>query len=365
MEKVANQKRRFDYIFLKNFCIENKLTLVNDYSNVFITRESVIDIYCVGENCKNICSKRFRYLVNNKNFGCNNCCQKLMTLKTKKTCLEKYGVECSVQNKEIKDKIKKTMIEKYGCEHALQSSIFKEKFKNTCIEKFGVENPTLNQEVKSKVKNTFIEKYGVENPFQSEEIKDKIKVYNMNKYGFECNSKSQELKDKYKQTCLKKYGTDSHTQSEKVKEKIKETCLKKYGVENPQQDPEISEKSSKKAYTKKIYTFPSGRQDAIQGYENLAINELLEKEKIEENNIITSRKIVPKIWYNDIKGKKRRHFVDIFIPSQNKCIEVKSTWTAEKKKDSIYLKQQAAKDLGYEYEIWIYNRKFEKVNTIC
>ena len=80
--------------------------------------------------------------------------------------------------------------------------------------------------------------------------------------------------------------------------------------------------------------------------------------------IITGSKNVPEIWYNDENGKKHRHYVDIFIPSQNKCIEVKSTWTAEKKKDNIYLKQQAAKDLGYQYEIWIYNRNFEKVNTI-
>jgi hypothetical protein len=33
---------------------------------------------------------------------------------------------------------------------------------------------------------------------------------------------------------------------------------------------------------------------------------------------------------------------------------IKSTWYKEKKKDSIYLQQQAAKDLGYKYEIWIY-----------
>ena len=125
----------------------NNLTLAQDYSNSFITRENVIDIYCIGENCKNICSKKFVNLVVNKNFGCNNCCQKLRTLKTKKTCIKKYGVECSMLNKEIKDKIKKTMVEKYGCEHALQSSTIKEKFKNTCVEKFGVENPSSNQEV--------------------------------------------------------------------------------------------------------------------------------------------------------------------------------------------------------------------------
>ncbi len=65
--------------------------------------------------------------------------------------------------------------------------------------------------------------------------------------------------------------------------------------------------------------------------------------------------------YNDINGKNRRHFVDIFIPSQNKCIEVKSTWTFKKQKDTIFLKQNAAKVLGYLYEIWIYDMKGNKV----
>ncbi len=68
------------------------------------------------------------------------------------------------------------------------------------------------------------------------------------------------------------------------------------------------------------------------------------------------------IWYNDVNGKKHKHYVDIFIPSQNRCIEVKSTWTIQKMKDNIFLKQQAAKELGYNYEIWIYNSKGEKTN---
>jgi hypothetical protein len=43
---------------------------------------------------------------------------------------------------------------------------------------------------------------------------------------------------------------------------------------------------------------------------------------------------------------------------------VKSTWTAEKKKDCIFLKQQAGKELGYNYEIWVYNGKGEKVKCL-
>jgi hypothetical protein len=64
---------------------------------------------------------------------------------------------------------------------------------------------------------------------------------------------------------------------------------------------------------------------------------------------------VPTIWYNDLQGNKHRHFVDIFIPSQNKCIEVKSSWTVKLK--NVFLKQKAAKELGYNYEIWVYDNK--------
>jgi len=34
----------------------------------------------------------------------------------------------------------------------------------------------------------------------------------------------------------------------------------------------------------------------------------------------------------------------------------------ENHKDCIYLKQNAATELGYTYELWIYNKKGERVN---
>ena len=70
---------------------------------------------------------------------------------------------------------------------------------------------------------------------------------------------------------------------------------------------------------------------------------------------------MPIIWYNDETGKKHRHYVDIYIPSQNRCIEIKSIWTAKKNKHNIFLKLNAAKELGYKYEIWVYDNKGIKV----
>ena len=122
----------------------------------------------------------------------------------------------------------------------------------------------------------------------------------------------------------------------------------------------------KSSFTKKDYIFPSGRIDKIQGYENFALDELIINEKIKESDIITGCKNVPKIWYNDKLGKKHRHYVDIFIPSQNKCIEVKSLWTYKQQINSVLLKQNAAKELGYNYEFWIYDNKGNKLcDNIC
>ena len=115
---------------------------------------------------------------------------------------------------------------------------------------------------------------------------------------------------------------------------------------------------SKASYSRKDYLFPSGNIVKVQGYEPFALDELVKV--LQEDDIKTGSGNVPEIWY-DKDGKYKRHFVDIFIPSQNKCIEVKSTWTFEKKRDNVLLKQKAGKALGFNYEIWVYNSKGEKV----
>ena len=111
----------------------------------------------------------------------------------------------------------------------------------------------------------------------------------------------------------------------------------------------------------KTYILPSGKEIMCQGYEPFALDKLIKEEKITEEYIVTGFKNVPQIWYNDESGKKHRHYVDIFIPSQNRCIEVKSEWTFKLNIHNVYLKQNAAKELGYNYEIWIYNNKKEIV----
>jgi hypothetical protein len=377
---------------------------LKDYSGEKVNRETRIEGKCLTQNCENNFDKTFIQLYKINGY-CKKCTANIRNKKYKATCLEKYGVDNPFQSQEFKDKYKATCLKKFGVDNPFQSQEFKDKYKATCLKNFGVENAMQSQEVREKCKATCLKKFGVEyalqsnaikqqkiatclknfgveNPFQSQEIKEKSKTICLEKYSVEYPSQSQEVKDIMKATCLKNYGVEYASQSnaikqqkiatclknvgveyplqsQEVKEKIKATYLEKYGVEHPQQNPEIAEKMSKASYSRKDYTFPSGKIIQVQGYEPFALNELVKT--INEDEINTGATNVPEIWYDDDEGLKHRHHVDIFIPSQNRCIEVKSTWTAVKKKDNIFKKQQAGKELGYNYEIWIYNSKGEKV----
>jgi hypothetical protein len=374
-------KRRFTYKLLQNICNEFGIKLINDYSNTYLTRDSKIKGKCIS--CENIFDKRFDNLDKYKNFGCIECSKKIKfdkirtTMvykygveyaaqldefkdKMKSTTLEKYGVEHATQNKEVQNKIKETNLEKYGCEYGLQNEDVKNKRKLSNLEKYGVEHCNQRQDIKDKIKNTCLEKYGTICPLQNEEIKDKIKETNLQKYGCKYGFQNECVKDKIKETNLQKYGVEYNLQRSEIKEQIKQTNLKKYGVEYVTQCPEIIDKMTRHMYKCKEYIFPSGNIINIQGYEHYAIDELVKQGNC-ETNIITGCKNVPTIWYYDKNGKERRHFVDIYIPNQNRCIEVKSTWTAKLHDGNIQLKQQAGKKLGYNYEIWVYNKEGIKV----
>jgi hypothetical protein len=372
---------KYDYNMLKAICDDGGVTLLVDYKDKYITRDTRIIGKCIL--CENSFNKSLNNLYKQRNFGCLECA-KIMKFdrikdtmvqkygveyaaqsqvfldKMKETTLEKYGVEYGTQSEEIQNKIKATNNEKYGCDYGLQSKIVKEKKKQTYLKKYGVESPLKSKILMDKIKKTNLEKYGFECGLQCPEIKEKVKQKNIEKYGFEYGFQSQEIKDKIRENNLKKYGVEHNTQRKDVMEKTKKTNLEKYGVECVMQCPEIMDKNVKMSYYLKEYTMPSGNIIKIQGYEHFSLDELLQN-NIHENDILTGCKNVPEIWYNDGNGKNRRHFVDIFIPSQNKCIEIKSTWTFQTQKNIVFLKQNATKQLGYLYEIWVYDNKGIKV----
>jgi hypothetical protein len=111
------------------------------------------------------------------------------------------------------------------------------------------------------------------------------------------------------------------------------------------------EKNSKKF---KDYVFPSGKLVKVQGYENKALDILLQT--FIESDIFVQRKEIE----NEI-GKIRyvfnntEHFYipDIYIKSINKIIEVKSNWTYKNQLERNLVKEQSCKDFGFDFEFMI------------
>ena len=395
----------YNYETLIEFCKEHNIILCEDYSAIPLNRDTFITGICESENCDKTFTKGFRALLKPNGY-CQDCAKIIGKEKAKKTNLEKYGLEFTTQVQSIKDKIKNTFLERYGVEHISHITEIKEKTKQTCLQKYGVDAPAKHEEIKDKIKKTNLEKYGYENPLQNEDVKHKIRKTCFEKYGFEYASQnenvknkrkktnlekygtsctlhnkdikqkiintwllkyglkspnqSEEIKQRKKQTCLQRYGVEHPSQLEEIKQKKRETCLSNFGVEHPSQNPDIFNKQLQNSYKFKLYTFPSGKVEKIQGYEKFMIDELLQN-NISEEDIIVSRKNVPEIWFDNVKGTKSRYFMDCFVKSENKCIEVKSLWTLQK--EDVFIKFQAVKDAGFASEIWVYDNKGNKIQT--
>ena len=201
--------------------------ILSNIDNLNKRGNAIITVECDG--CHGISDIKYISYTRNghtdNSFLCKSC-------KTKKTNLEKYGVENVSQNNSIREKVKKTNLEKFGCEYASQNKDIKNKVKQTNLLNYGVENVFQSDEVKVKSKDAIISKYGVDNISKLESIKDIKRKTNLEKFGCEYASQNKDVKDKVKQTNLLNHGVEYALQSEVIKNKIKETNLDRYCVEN-------------------------------------------------------------------------------------------------------------------------------------
>lgn len=150
----------------------------------------------------------------------------------------------------------------------------------------------------------------------------------------------------------------SHNSAE-VKSKTANTCIEKYGVPSIMQNKELMNRQQIAAFKRKDYVFPSGITWSIQGDEGNIITYLLSNGYSEEQ--LTQD--APVIDYK-FAGRRRKHFPDLYIPSENLIIEVKSPFTFEREKNKNEAKISAAIAAGYEYHFYIWNRLDSTVTII-
>lgn len=205
----------------------------------------------------------------------------------------------------------------------------------------------------------------------------------MQKYGVDWVSKTEWQKEKASQTKLKKYGIKTYNNREAISktnlsktieekniinEKRRVTNLQRYGVENNLQKIELRTTAARKNSIGHNYTLPSGKTILIRGYENLALDILFSQNYAENQlhiNIQNANTKIPVFTYTAVNRHIMKYYPDIYIPHENKIIEIKSEWWWNGNGNEKYTsrlennlrKRAAVINLGYNYEVWIFKNK--------
>ena len=220
--------------------------------------------------------------------------------------------------------------------------------------------PEQIQEQVEKSRETFRAKYGTEWATQSDEFKDKAKKTKLDRYGNEYYSN-------WKASAATNGAKSSDEQNE-INEKRRKTNIEKFGVGNTFLLPNISKKSGKGNSSVKDYELPSGKIIGIRGYENMVIDALLEtytEDSISVHNDYEEY-VIEVFQYNSYeKNRVKKYYPDIFIPDENRIIEVKSMWWWNANGRDGYdgrivnnlRKREAVIKQGYSYEVWLFTTK--------
>jgi predicted nucleic acid-binding Zn ribbon protein len=263
--------------------------------------------------------------------------------------------KCMDSSEFLKKKKEETSLKKFGSTNVSKTDYFKEKYKNTMNEKYGVDHYSKTKSYLEKYKETSLERYGESNPARSDLIKKKTEDTNIERYGSKSPLQNPVIKQKTIETLTSKYNIDHNSKIEGRYEKMKENSNNNFGTDHPMQNEEVFDKCMKNSYRFKEYKLPSGKIVKVQGYENFALDKLLES--YNENDLIIGAKgiktIIGRIEYF-FEGKKKIYHPDIYIVSENKIVEVKSTYTIKVDLGKNEAKRKAVLDKGINFEFMIF-----------
>ena len=168
--------------------------------------------------------------------------------------------------------------------------------------------------------------------------------------------------DRAKQTSVERFGTDNPSKSDIIKKKIVDTNIERHGVPYAMQHPAFFRKAQQSSYQRRLYKSPFGHQYTILGYEDLYLDEIFEK--YGDITVYAGEdERIPVINYCLNDGVGRKYYPDIFIPSENKIIEIKRIYRFEQEKESVLAKAQAT-SMKFNFEIVVYKNRKSKEKVI-
>lgn len=265
--------------------------------------------------------------------------------KYKKTNLEKYGVDNISKSEYFKKLMIKNNKEKWNVDWYQQSGDFKTKSILTCLKRYGFDSYTKTEEFKKRITETFMLKYGVDWYSKSEEFKQKFKESSIEKYGTEHPMLNSDYKEKLSQTIKDRYGENWYVLTNDFKQHCFDLKSQKYG--NPTT-----------GFKLKDYKLPSGKIIKVQGYEDFALDILIQKYD-EEDLAISYSEIKEEIGIiNYLMNEKNKIYLpDIYIKSENKIIEVKSEYTYNLELEKNFIKKEVCLKSNLLFEFWIMDDK--------
>lgn len=176
-------------------------------------------------------------------------------------------------------------------------------------------------------------------------------------YGVSATMSIPEVLAKSKHTSMERYGVASIFKLPSIIENRKQTYLNTFGVDHPMKLDRFKKLSNKNRKQHKIYTFVDGRTIKTQGHGDLALS-ILEDQGYTYDDILTE--VFSDVKYpNDNATATHSHIFDIFIPKENRVIEVKGThplYGYDATKDICLRKMLASKSKGYSYHIWVFRK---------
>lgn len=252
-----------------------------------------------------------------------------------------------------------------GFANTSQNPKVKQKKRKSSRAKFGTNSPTQHPSIRKKITNSLIEHYKT-NPKTKKVRLPKVKkskapgnilIDNPGRCN-KCNSLA------FYVTRKGRYWCNEYSNSCPVMKTLNKTIQTNRTPERKQEIVENIQKAKRGKSKRKLFTFPSGNIVSVQGYEPWAL-ELLLKNGIDETDITVNFEEMPKTVYF-FKEKQRRYFPDIYIKSQNKIIEVKSTYIFIKDYEQNLAKYFRCKSLGIEMEFYIFedNKQLVPLSTM-
>lgn len=355
LDKIKNTKSFASMIkAIHKYGIENKINELVSYN--FIECTLIEKLYSIKlglmeyPKCK-ACGN----LAKLKSLGwsdyCNNTCG----------YLDRWKNLSEVEKTLLSDKLSST----YHNKSIEEKSDIKEKRKHTLNAVYGVNHNFKIEEVIKNRQKTWEDKYGYDNPNKSTIVKEKLIKTNNIKYGHNSPLQNSEILKKAKETLMTNYNVDHNMKSDIVKHRFINTCLTKYGETHYMKNSEMFDKISKACYKQKKIIV-NDILYKVQGYENIAINYLINTGVLEDQFIINNKDVehyVGKIYWIDSNNKKHRYYPDFYLKDKNVLFEIKSeyTYNTAKKDGSLDMKINACITLNLPLHILVFNKKLQLI----